>query len=186
MQEHLKFYINGEWVAPLEPKTLTVENPANEDAFALISLGAQADVDKAVAAAKNAFPAFSQSSVEERIDLLEKIVAALQARGDELNSDQPRNGGADVVGKISPSRRSDRALRDSRSYFTGLSIQRSTRHYYLIQRTCWCMWFDHAVELASQPSCLQGRTGARHRLHHGLKTIRNRASRCLDYGGGLR
>ena len=80
MKEYLQFYINGEWVDPVEPRTLEVETPATEDPFATISLGSSADVDKAVAAAKAAFPTFSQTSVEYRADLLDKIMAGLQAR----------------------------------------------------------------------------------------------------------
>ena len=45
MQEHLKFYINGEWVDPATPKTLDVINPTTEEAFATISMGSAADVD---------------------------------------------------------------------------------------------------------------------------------------------
>ncbi|MFT6642956.1 MAG: aldehyde dehydrogenase (NAD+), partial [Patiriisocius sp.] len=49
MQEHLKFYINGEWVDPVTPATLDVINPTTEEPFARISMGSAADVDKAVA-----------------------------------------------------------------------------------------------------------------------------------------
>lgn len=86
MKDYLKFYINGEWVDPVEPRTLDVENPATEEPFARISLGSKADVDKAVAAAKAAFPSFSQTSVEYRADLLDKIAAGIQNRMPELAS----------------------------------------------------------------------------------------------------
>ena len=84
MQDYLKFYINGEWVDPVEPRTLDVENPATEEPFARISLGSHADVDKAVAAAQAAFPSFSQTSVEYRAELLEKIAAGIQARASDM------------------------------------------------------------------------------------------------------
>ena len=80
MQDYLQFYINGEWTDPSEPRILEVENPATEENFARISLGSQADVEKAVAAAKAAFPTFSQTSVEYRAELLDKITAGYQAR----------------------------------------------------------------------------------------------------------
>ena len=80
MKEYLQFYINGEWVDPVEPQTLDVENPATEEPFARISIGSAADVDKAVAAAKAAFPSFSQTGVEYRAELLDKIAAGIQAR----------------------------------------------------------------------------------------------------------
>ncbi len=84
MKEYLQFYINGAWVDPVEPRTLDVENPATEEPFARISLGSKADVDKAVAAAKAAFPSFSQTSVDYRAALLDKIAAGYQARMGEI------------------------------------------------------------------------------------------------------
>lgn len=78
MRVYDKFYINGEWVDPVSPKSLEVINPANEEACGTISIGAAADVDKAVAAAKAAFGSFGQSSREQRIAILEAIIAAYQ------------------------------------------------------------------------------------------------------------
>ncbi len=84
MQDYLQFYINGEWVDPVEPRTIDIENPATEEPFARISLGSAADVDKAVAAASAAFKTFSQTSVEYRAELLDKIVAGYQSRLGEI------------------------------------------------------------------------------------------------------
>jgi len=80
MRDYLKFYIGGAWVDPVAPKTLDVINPATEGVAGRISLGAAADVDKAVAAAKAAFPALSRTSREERMELLERIIAEYQKR----------------------------------------------------------------------------------------------------------
>ena len=55
MLEKLQFYIDGQWVDPVEPRTLDVVNPATEEVYGRISLGSAADVDKAVAAAGRAF-----------------------------------------------------------------------------------------------------------------------------------
>ena len=84
MKDYLQFYINGAWVDPAAPRTIEVENPATEEPFARISLGSKADVDAAVAAAKAAFPSFSQTSVAYRADLLDKISAGFQARMGEI------------------------------------------------------------------------------------------------------
>ncbi len=84
MKDYLKFYINGQWVDPIEPKTLDVINPANEEPFARISIGTAKDADKAVAAAKAAFPAFSRTSVAERIALMQKIIEVYQKRYAEV------------------------------------------------------------------------------------------------------
>src|SRR5579859_8098585 len=80
MREYMKFYIDGQWVDPVTPKSLDVINPATEEVCGRISAGSAADVDKAVAAARKAFETFSQTSREERIDLLERIQAEYQKR----------------------------------------------------------------------------------------------------------
>ncbi|MCY3641896.1 MAG: aldehyde dehydrogenase family protein, partial [Gammaproteobacteria bacterium] len=79
-----KFYINGEWVEPSTSATLEVINPATEEPIDTIALGGPADVDKAVAAAKAAFETFSQTSREERVALLEQIIATYSARMGEV------------------------------------------------------------------------------------------------------
>ena len=84
MREYLKFYINGEWVEPTEAKTLDVINPANEEVCGKISLGNATDVDKAVKAARAAFPAWSQTTREERLEVLGRILAEYQKRFGDL------------------------------------------------------------------------------------------------------
>ncbi|MCH9793753.1 aldehyde dehydrogenase family protein [Gammaproteobacteria bacterium] len=79
-----KFYINGEWVEPAGRETIDVINPATEEAFATISMGTAEDVDAAAKAARAAFPSWSQSSVEERKTVLQKIMAGIQARAGDL------------------------------------------------------------------------------------------------------
>jgi aldehyde dehydrogenase (NAD+) len=78
------FYINGKWVAPLKAHDLDVINPATEKTIAVISMGTAADVDLAVAAARAAFPSYSQTSVAERLALLEKLLAIYKRRYDEM------------------------------------------------------------------------------------------------------
>jgi aldehyde dehydrogenase (NAD+) len=79
-----KFYIDGAWVSPITPQLHTVINPATEEPAGQISMGSRADVDKAVAAARRAFPSFSQTSAKERIALLERIVQGYDARREDL------------------------------------------------------------------------------------------------------
>ncbi len=74
------FYIDGKWVAPVKARELEVINPADETAFAVISLGAQEDVDAAVAAAKRAFKTWSKTTREERVGYLEKLLAVYEKR----------------------------------------------------------------------------------------------------------
>ena len=84
MLEKLQFYIDGQWVDPLEPRTLDVVNPASEAVYGRISLGSAADVDAAVAAARRAFVSFSVNTREERIDLLQSILEVFTRRQDEV------------------------------------------------------------------------------------------------------
>lgn len=76
MSNSMKFYIDGAWVDPTTPNPLDVINPATEEAFAQISIGSAADVDLAVAAAKRAFPSWSQTTKQERLELFDAIMAA--------------------------------------------------------------------------------------------------------------
>ncbi len=80
MRNYTKFYIDGAWVDPAVPKTLDVINPATEAVCGTISMGSAADVDRAVAAAKKAFASFGQTSREDRIELLQNIMAEYQKR----------------------------------------------------------------------------------------------------------
>ena len=84
MQNIANFYINGEWVDPVDPKSLDVINPATEEVIGKIAMGNSQDVDKAVAAAKEAFESFSQTTKEERLALMGKILEVYQSRYDEI------------------------------------------------------------------------------------------------------
>lgn len=84
MQEYTQFYINGQWVDPITPETLDVLDPSTEEVCATISLGVEADVDAAVAAAKAAFETFSQTSIEERVGMLERMAEIFQRRIGEI------------------------------------------------------------------------------------------------------
>ena len=96
MSHNLQFYIDGRWVDPVEPRTLDVIDPSNEEAFAQISLGSKADVDHAVAAAKAAFPSFSHTRPAERRDVLRKVVEVYNKRAEDLVHAVSREMGAPV------------------------------------------------------------------------------------------
>jgi aldehyde dehydrogenase (NAD+) len=80
MMSYLKHYIDGQWVESEGGKRHLVTNPATEEPCTEITLGSKADADKAVAAARRAFETFSQTSVEERAALLERIIAEYKKR----------------------------------------------------------------------------------------------------------
>jgi aldehyde dehydrogenase (NAD+) len=79
-----QFYIDGQWVDPVTPKEFQVINPATEAVAGVISMGAPADVDRAVAAARRAFDAYSRTTPAQRLALMERILAAYNARYDEI------------------------------------------------------------------------------------------------------
>lgn len=97
MIEKLKFYIDGAWVDPAAPSTLGVMNPATEETFARISLGSKRDVDRAVQAARRAFVAYADTSVEERLSWLQKIIAGFRARLPELARTMTLEMGAPIT-----------------------------------------------------------------------------------------
>lgn len=84
MYEFTKFYIDGAWVDPVTPNTHPVENPATEETIGHISLGSAADVDKAVTAARRAFESWSQTSKEERLEVMRAIQGEISKRQEEL------------------------------------------------------------------------------------------------------
>ncbi len=80
MQKLDRIYIGGEWVSPTGGQSIDVVNPATEEACAVLSLGSSTDVDLAVAAARKAFVSFSQTSREERLELLGNVISGYKAR----------------------------------------------------------------------------------------------------------
>ena len=84
MREYLKFYIDGGWVEPARLETLDVENPATELVVGRIALGSAADVDRAVRAARLAFAAWSRTSREARLEVLDRVVMEYEKRFGDL------------------------------------------------------------------------------------------------------
>ena len=84
MLDKRNFYINGKWVSPSKPDDFEVINPSNEEPFAIISLGDEADTNSAVKAAKEAFTSWRKTSKEERIFLIQKLYEIYKSRWDEM------------------------------------------------------------------------------------------------------
>ena len=96
MQDARNFYINGQWVKPQSGTDFPVIDPSNEESFATISLGGEADTNAAVGAAKAAFPKWRKSTKAERLDLLESILSVYNKRADEMGEVISREMGAPV------------------------------------------------------------------------------------------
>src|ERR1700683_2856373 len=86
MVNRMQFYIDGAWVDPVVKKSTPVVNPATEEAMYEVALGSRADVDKAVAAARRAFETYSQTSREERVVLLAKIIQVYKSRMKDIGA----------------------------------------------------------------------------------------------------
>ena len=84
MSDYRNFYIDGKWVAPAKAHDLTVVNPATEETIATISLGSSSDVDAAVESAKKAFGSYSETTREERLDLLKRVIDVYKEKSEEL------------------------------------------------------------------------------------------------------
>ena len=86
MLDKRDFYINGKWSKPSKKNDFEVINPSNEEPFATISLGYEEDTDAAVKAAKIAFVKWKETSKEERIELLEKLLKIYKKRFNEMSN----------------------------------------------------------------------------------------------------
>ena len=84
MSDYRKFYVDGEWVNPADGRDFPVINPATEEVIAAISLGSAPDVDRAVCAARKAFASFSETTVEQRVALLQHIIEVYKAKSEEM------------------------------------------------------------------------------------------------------
>ncbi|MCE4986068.1 aldehyde dehydrogenase family protein [Staphylococcus arlettae] len=84
MRNYTKQYINGEWIDSASGENIEVINPATEEVMGTIAKGNKADVDKAVQAAENVYVQFRNSSIEERRNLLDKIVTEYENRKEDL------------------------------------------------------------------------------------------------------
>ena len=84
MQDAIRHYINGGWVASIDGREMAVENPSTEEKIATISLGGAADADAAVAAAKAAFPAWAATDPLDRIAALERLMEVYKGQAEDM------------------------------------------------------------------------------------------------------
>ncbi|MGF6372877.1 aldehyde dehydrogenase (NAD+) [Paraburkholderia sp. RAU6.4a] len=84
MIERKQIFIGGRWLDSTGASTITVVNPATEEPIATVPRGSVEDVDRAVQAAVKAFASWSQSSVEQRIDVFSGLARLTEARAEEI------------------------------------------------------------------------------------------------------
>jgi len=84
IKECSKLYINGQWVSPAGTAAISVVNPCNEEKVTTVAMGNEEDVNRAVAAAKAAFPSWSRTTVAERLTFISKMMEIMTARQNEI------------------------------------------------------------------------------------------------------
>ena len=84
MLDKKRFYINGQWVEPNKPNDFKVINPCNEEPCAIISLGSKEDTNFAIKSAKYAFETWKETTKEDRLDFLEKLLSVYKKRSIEM------------------------------------------------------------------------------------------------------
>ena len=99
MWEIPDLYIDGRWTQPVEPRHIELIDPTSEEVFARVGIGGIGDVDLAVDAARRAFEQFSRTSVEDRIALIDRIIAAYEQRIDEFSELIAREVGIPVANR---------------------------------------------------------------------------------------
>jgi 1-pyrroline dehydrogenase len=90
-------FVGGEWVDAVERGTAEIVNPATGETIAEVPKGTEADVDRAVEAAKAALPEWLETTPGERAEMLFKLADAIEEHGDELAEVESRNVGKPAV-----------------------------------------------------------------------------------------
>ena len=167
-----KLYIDGAWVAPAGSDTLEVIDSTTEEVFATIPAGVPADIDRAVAAAKAAFPAWSEEPAPERGKLLRRVAEELEARRDEI---------ADVIThEVGMPKGQSAAIQVGTGNLgvldrIGARVDVRVRGHHRRARRAGAdrrRRLHHAVELPAQPDRREGRVRARGRLHRRARSRR--------------
>ena len=136
MLDKRKFYINGQWVKPSIPNDFEVINPCNEDPFAIISLGSKEDTDAAVKSAKYAFETWKETTKEDRLFYLEKLLSVYKKRFGEmaeaisLEMGAPMDWATDVQTASGQSHLEDFILRLKDFKFDKQFDEKSNNHIY--------------------------------------------------------
>ena len=95
--EYRRFYIDGQWVDPAQPKEFEVINPATEETAGVISMGSTADVDRAVQSARDGQREWAALTAMQRSRILRRAVEILRERNDELAALETRDTGKAIA-----------------------------------------------------------------------------------------
>ncbi|HEV3479108.1 MAG TPA: gamma-aminobutyraldehyde dehydrogenase [Gaiellaceae bacterium] len=132
--EH-RILVGGEWIAAADGETMDVVDPATGDVIAEVPRCREADVDRAVAAAKHALPGWLETTPRERSELLLRIADILEENADELAALESRNAGKPV----SAARSEIPEMADNVRFFAGAArmLEGRSAGEYTRGRTSW-------------------------------------------------
>ncbi len=175
MKDYRKFYIDGKWVDPASSHdstvvNFTVINPANEEPIATISLGGAADVERAVAAAKRAFESYSETTAEQRLALLRRVIDIYKSKLEEMAATiSPGDGRTNLAGTKSAGAGRTGAFVGDREGAGAFQVRRTKGLDADAKRASWSVWLDHSLELAHEPGGGEGGTGTGGGMHDGAE-----------------
>ncbi|NTX25658.1 aldehyde dehydrogenase family protein [Burkholderia pyrrocinia] len=97
MRTSQQSYIDGQWLDPIDARSIDVIDPATARPYAQLRIGGAADVDRAVGAAKRAFDTYSRWSVAERVALLQRVLEIYRRRYEAVAQTISREMGAPIA-----------------------------------------------------------------------------------------
>jgi aldehyde dehydrogenase (NAD+) len=171
MREYLKFFIDSGWVEPAQLATLDVENPATELVVGRIALGSAADVDRAVKAARAAFAAWSLTTREERLDVLNRIVTEYEKRfGDLMTAVTEEMGAPASLCQDAQVPAGLDHLIDATRILQDFPFQEVRGQTMIVREPIGVCGFI-TLELATESNHPQGGASTRHGLHDGVEAL---------------
>ena len=177
MSRKAQAYIDGAWVDPAVATPFDLVSPASEEVIATLGLCGAAEVDRAVAAAQRAFPAFAATSVADRVALLRPHPGRVRGAHRGVRAgDDARDGHADQLLARGAGALRHRASADHDRGARELRVRAPDGRHADRARADRRVRADHAVELAGQPDRLQGGARAGGRLHDGAQAVRTGAA----------
>ena len=172
MREYLKFFIDSGWVEPAQLATLDVENPATELVVGRIALGSAADVDRAVKAARAAFAAWSLTTREERLDVLNRIVTEYEKRfGDLMTAVTEEMGAPASLCQDAQVPAGLDHLIDATRILQDFPFQEVRGQTMIVREPIGVCGFITPLELATESNHPQGGASTRHGLHDGVEAL---------------
>ena len=180
LQVRDRVFIGGEWVAPSGNEPIEVINATTEEAMGTVPACSSEDADRAVAAAREAFTAWSQTSREERAGYhVGDRRRPRRARRRDRRDDLPGAGDAAEAEPDDPGRPADRPVRGDAEAAGGDRLGGGDRQLAGAARAGRRGRRDHPLELPAEPDRLQGRPRPRGRLHRRPQAQRGDAAERL-------